>query len=73
MVSMEVTSMVNVMQTKMEYSTLLLQITLTLTILSFTKVLIMQKFGSVKTQIDFFLLRKSNLKVKCAPQQTSDL
>ena len=53
MVSMEVTSMVNVMQTEMEYSTLLLQMTLTLTILSFTKGLITQKFGSVKTQIDF--------------------
>ena len=68
MVSMEVTGMVNVMQTEMAYLTLLLQMTLSLTIFSLTKGLIMQKFGSVKTQIDFFLLRKSNLKVKCAPQ-----
>ena len=68
MVSMEVTGMVNVMQTEMAYLTLLLQMTLSLTIFSLTKGLIMQKFGSVKTQIDFFLLRKSNLKVKCSPQ-----
>ena len=57
-VYMEDIGMVNLMQIEIEYLTLLLQITLSLGILSFT-----YQSRNAKTQIDFILLRKCNLKM----------
>ena len=57
-VYMEDIGMVNLMQIEIEYLTLLLQMTLSLGIPSFT-----YQSRNAKTQIDFILLRKCNLKM----------
>ena len=77
-VFMEVLGMANVMQMVIESLNLLLQMILSLGILSLSKEIVTFQSGNAKTQIDFILLRKRNLKMaedikvipseECVPQ-----